>query len=179
MLHSILSRFLLEGQYGPLSRRADWLLSLSITVGFSPLATFLTRPSSRRDARTTSTPSPTPPLSHLPPLHRLQNPCPAEPHFNIEAPIMPPALLTSWQRATCKHLSLAISASPFFSGTLHGAVGFSDPLAFWLLSLFSFHVRLRALKLFRLYCSIRLFNITKRILFETFQRTREKKRSSR
>lgn len=91
-----------------------------------------------------------------------------------EAPIMPPALPTSWQRATCKHLALHRRLS-FLPWHASQSSWFSDPLASWLLSPFSFHVCSLALKLFRLYCSIFLCNIRRGSLLETaFQWTRGK-----
>lgn len=110
---------------------------------------------------------------NIPPILHLQNPYPAETHFDGEAPIMPPALLTSWQQATCKHLSHHLRLS-FILWHASQSSWFSDPLASWLLSPFSFHVCLLALKLSPLYCSICLFNITRKILLETaFQWSQE------
>lgn len=85
-LHSIQCHLLLEGQYGLLSRSADWLLSHSITVRFSSLAAFLMRLPSQQDTRATSTYTPPPLNLPIPSLLHLQNLYRAETHFDGAAP---------------------------------------------------------------------------------------------
>lgn len=168
ILHSIQCHLLLGGQYGLLSRRADWPLSLSITVRFPSLTTLLMHLPSQQEATMTSTS--TPPLFTF--LSFL--PCSiCRTSFRqraYNATGSADFLATRYlQTSLSLHLCLAFILWHAWQNSW-----FSDPLASWLLSPFSFHVCLLSPKLFRLYCSVCLFNIRRRILLEAaFQWTRE------